>query len=195
MKGRFHPMFFLNLLYMYALNPALGLLSIGSGNKILDVMFYWINSVFALLQMASGTALLCSNSYYVPAQSKALNFLPNYCYICDMKVPVMTQHCLICGRCIAGYDHHCLYFNKCIGSGNYGAFWTNLIVGCVQSLYFAGFSIVQLVFHKNVRTIVCSAILLPVSLFAAFYSSYMIVYHTYLVWKRLTTYKVICYAD
>ena len=112
-----------------------------------------------------------------------------------MKVPLRTQHCLICGRCIAGYDHHCLYFNKCIGSRNYRVFWFNLIAACIQSVYFVGFSIAQLVFHRNLRVIISSAIFVPVSLFAAIYSSYMIVYHTYLVRKRLTTHQVISYAD
>ena len=192
MKGRCHPMFVLNLLYIYALNPALAQLCVGSSDNAVDGVFYCVNCLFALLLVVSGTALLCANSYYVP---KKAAFLPNYCYICDMKVPVLTQHCLICGRCIVGYDHHCLYFNKCIGARNYWAFWLNLVASCVQGLYFAGFSIAQLVFHERVRTIVCSAVFLPISLFAAFYSGYLIVYHAYLVRRRLTTYQVICYAD
>lgn len=184
-------MFFLNLLYIYLFNPILGILCIGSSRGVVDGVLYVVNSVFALLQIASGTTLLCVNSYYTPAHFKMSAFMPNYCSICGLKVPVRTQHCLICGRCIEGYDHHCLYFNKCIGSGNYKAFWFNLIAGCVQSLYFAGFCITQLVFHERLRAIICSAILLPLSLFAAFYSSYMIVYHTYLVRRGLTTYQVI----
>ena len=188
-------MFFLNLFYIYVLNPALGLLCVGFGRAAVDDAFVGVNSALVLLQVVSGTVLLCVDSYYVSRSSQGQTFLPNYCCICDLKVPVRTQHCLICGRCIAGYDHHCLYFNKCIGARNYGAFWSHLVVCCVQSAYFAGFSIAQLVFHRNARIVVSSALLLPVALFAALYSGYMITYHAYLVRKRLTTYQVICYAD
>lgn len=63
-------------------------------------------------------------------QTKHKHVIENsYCYICETEVSSHSKHCSICNKCVSDFDHHCKWLNNCVGGRNYKLFLGSCISG------------------------------------------------------------------
>ena len=81
-----------------------------------------------------------------------------YCLMCNVFKPMRCHHCSMCNRCVLNMDHHCPWINSCIGFYNRKFF-------------------IQMVFYLIIAIFS--------TLFANFYSTYIIIYETVINYKKI----------
>ena len=107
------------------------------------------------------------------------------CHSCHIAKPLRSKHCRVARRCVLHFDHHCPFVGATIGLYNYKFFYTFLVTLVLALLTFIGTLIVFTLRSPEVHlgvTIVglfISLIVIP--------SGGMLVYHTQLIWRNLTT--------
>ena len=107
------------------------------------------------------------------------------CHSCHIAKPLRSKHCRVARRCVLLFDHHCPFVGATIGLYNYKFFYTFLVTLVLALLTFIGTLIVYTLRSPKVHlgvTIVglfISLIVIP--------SGGMLVYHTQLIWRNLTT--------
>ena len=107
------------------------------------------------------------------------------CHSCHIAKPLRSKHCRVARRCVLLFDHHCPFVGATIGLYNYKFFYTFLVTLVFALLTFIGTLIVFTLRSPKVHlgvTIVgifISLIVVP--------SGGMLVYHTQLIWRNLTT--------
>jgi hypothetical protein len=123
-----------------------------------------------------------------------------FCQWCDCHVLEGTKHCGRCNRCTMLFDHHCVWLNTCIGLRNYKYFAFYVIslfllsgmhiivgsyivyesyLGCLQQ---------KLIFtiHIELALILASIV---VNILAFLFLTYLILYHIWLYFNKLSTYQ------
>ena len=125
------------------------------------------------------------------------------CTICNSTVGNLSKHCGVCNKCIEQFDHHCKWLNNCIGSKNYTYFiallWTlatNLIVHIIFAcVLFADYNNHFSDYSGRVQNprvyIAFTAISFVESLGVLGATGYLIVFHSYIKCKGLSTFDFI----
>ena len=124
-----------------------------------------------------------------------------YCRYCRASVQLDSKHCWDCNKCVANFDHHCPWLNTCIGTRNYAwfyvAIWSFLVMLGTSST--AG--VLVLVEHTKraqnplgldvVYIWVIGVILSVINISLCFLDLTLVVFHTYLCVRQITTYEYI----
>jgi len=134
---------------------------------------------------------------------------PRLCTRCNTHVAALSKHCNKCNRCTDRFDHHCDWLNNCIGGANYRLFvlllgtleiWTGLEVAVAEQVLEGifmgrepGKSLVRdfevgdggycYLMALMGMAVVCMLIVIG--------NGYLILFHTWLRLKGLTTYDFI----
>ena len=107
------------------------------------------------------------------------------CHSCHIAKPMRSKHCRVARRCILLFDHHCPFVGATIGLFNYRYFYTFLVTQVLALLSFIATLVIYTIRSPKVHlgvTIVgllISLIVIP--------SGGLLVYHTQLIWRNLTT--------
>ena len=117
-----------------------------------------------------------------------------FCSICKNSRSASSKHCGRCNRCVVGFDHHCKWVNNCIGSKNYSFFIAMIITSEMLCIYYSGTAAYAIsTFAGNTYKFMISIILVciatMISIVYAGFLGYLIVFHTYLRCKHMTTYQ------
>lgn len=116
---------------------------------------------------------------------------------CNIYRPPRASHCDICGVCIEKLDHHCPWLGTCIGKRNYKQFYLFLLSLFVELLVM--FVMCVLIMNNNqikkvtidlpttLRTYPFTIILAILSVPAMVFVLIMLLFHSYLIIKNLTT--------
>ena len=119
-----------------------------------------------------------------------------FCMTCNIYRPSRTSHCDICGFCIERMDHHCPWLGTCVGKKNYKQFYIFLLSLCIETILI--FTMCVIIMDTNIidgevnlgatlarypLTIVLAILCVPAFIFVAI----MLVFHTHLILKNLTT--------
>lgn len=134
---------------------------------------------------------------------------PRLCTRCNTHVGALSKHCNKCNRCTDRFDHHCDWLNNCIGGANYRLFvlllgtlelWTGLelvVAGQVLGGIFLGREPGKSLLHSfevgdggycylmAVMGMAVTCMLIVIG------NGYLIVFHTWLRCKGLTTYDFV----
>mmetsp|Transcript_36217 Transcript_36217/g.80584 ORF Transcript_36217/g.80584 Transcript_36217/m.80584 type:complete len:508 (+) Transcript_36217:137-1660(+) len=133
-----------------------------------------------------------------------------FCAICQASVGRTSKHCRACDRCVEGFDHHCKWLNNCVGAANYRAFFS-LVCTTVSMLvvqlawgiwlfarsFYDQDNMTQEVLdaywgHVNYRGWqVLLALYLLLLIAAGLMLGELLVFHTVLITKNMTTYDYI----
>ena len=128
------------------------------------------------------------------------------CKKCGIIRPIRSHHCSICDKCIDKLDHHCFFLNNCIGRKNYKFFFSYLFLSFINSTIAIIFGIYHLhsfkeremaklkkmkyiefnlgfIYNFPIKTILLLFICIPTSIG----SSYLLIYHLFLIYKNQTT--------
>ena len=124
-----------------------------------------------------------------------------YCRYCRASVQLDSKHCWDCNKCVANFDHHCPWLNTCIGTRNYGwfyvAIWTFFVMLATSST--AG----CLVLVEDTQTSenplgldvlyiwIIGIVLSVVNISLCFLDLTLVIFHTYLCIRQITTYEYI----
>ncbi|OMJ71578.1 hypothetical protein SteCoe_30171 [Stentor coeruleus] len=136
----------------------------------------------------------CPRSHNIESEEKIIiegekpYFLPRYCMSCCLEQPVRAKHCKICKKCVHRYDHHCSWLGNCIGERNYFYYYVYLISQSLElslAVYFLIDSIRITSFM--VAPIIGTIVLVPLGIFSIF----LLILHTYLISKGMTTWELI----
>jgi hypothetical protein len=131
----------------------------------------------------------------------------NFCALCGTPVQDQSKHCMVCYRCVNEFDHHCTWVNNCIGAQNYSDFFKMIVffelflvlgsflsVHCLTRFWDRSEELL-LRFRRNFseRTEEVFIGFLIVSCVSsgicALFNGYLILFHTWLYRKRLTTFQ------
>ena len=124
-----------------------------------------------------------------------------WCRYCRASVQLDSKHCWDCNKCVANFDHHCPWLNTCIGTRNYiwfyVAIWSFLVMLATSST--AG----VLVLVERTQTSqnplgldvlyiwIIGVILSVVNISLCFLDLTLVIFHTYLCLRQITTYEYI----
>lgn len=117
-----------------------------------------------------------------------------YCEICAVYVREMTKHCRRCKRCVNGFDHHCNSLNNCIGKENYKLFIITIAlleIGLILSVFLDCYMLLYME-DKGIRMYVIGGVVglnCAVSGLISVMNGYLIGFHTYLAFAKITTYE------
>lgn len=115
---------------------------------------------------------------------------------------VMDKHCYICHKCVYRFDHHCKYLNTCVGGRNYSLFYT-LIVLCTLEWMFQVVIMLYIIikyddseisnnideyFPSKPAYLAIMGVMLIVPFFASLMIFSLVLFHTHLLIKQITTY-------
>ncbi|KAJ1661874.1 hypothetical protein EV178_006345 [Coemansia sp. RSA 1646] len=135
-----------------------------------------------------------------------VNVRLKYCETCKIYRPPRASHCRFCDNCVENEDHHCIWLNNCIGRRNYRYFYSFLFSTTLLALYMMAFCLVRLILplhrsedphdyhtsfgesirHHPVVLALFLFILIPTWLVGG-----LLVYHTMLISKNMTTHEAI----
>lgn len=172
----------------------------------------WSLSVIALVA-ATAVATRCDPSDPHILSQKAVPLEENdddlaFCMTCNSYVFPRSKHCRACDKCVHVFDHHCKWLNNCVGRFNYAAFFTSIssvvvmtgiILGVCGQLLAEHFmeDEVETRFRKIYKgapddlplglIIVMLVINLPLFLL----DLQLVLLHSFLIKKQLTTYEYI----
>lgn len=124
-----------------------------------------------------------------------------YCRYCRASVQLDSKHCWDCNKCVANFDHHCPWLNTCIGTRNYAwfyvAIWSFLVMLGTSSTV----GVLVLVEHTKreqnplgldvVYVWVIGVILSVINMSLCFLDLTLVIFHTYLCIRQITTYEYI----
>lgn len=124
-----------------------------------------------------------------------------YCRYCRASVQLDSKHCWDCNKCVANFDHHCPWLNTCIGTRNYAwfyvAIWSFLVMLGTSSTV----GVLVLVEHTKreenplgldvVYIWVIGVILSVINMSLCFLDLTLVIFHTYLCIRQITTYEYI----
>jgi len=165
-------------------------------------LFFCIQAKIALLVvfytalgLVTVLGFLATNSnptaVYFNCQSKSQVSLV-FCSLCRKFVSESAKHCGQCKRCVDNFDHHCKWVNNCIGGKNYKLFIALIV--CLETYLALNFGIEVVTLSGHVENeyaytfIVADCVLGGCLLLL---NGYLIVLHTWLWKKGLTTYQYI----
>ena len=133
-------------------------------------------------------------SYIMPEGVRIIRL--KFCLTCNIYRPPRASHCDICGVCIERMDHHCPWLGTCIGKRNYIQFY--LFLFSLFAALILVFTMCVIILHTNLVngeknlgltlkkypfSIIISILCVPAFLFVTL----MLGFHTYLLFKNLTT--------
>lgn len=124
-----------------------------------------------------------------------------WCRYCRASVQLDSKHCWDCNKCVANFDHHCPWLNTCIGTRNYAwfyvAIWSFLVMlgttstaGCLVLVEHTRESPNPLGLDVLYVWII-GVILSVINISLCFLDLTLVVFHTYLCIRRITTYEYI----
>ncbi|CAG9465261.1 unnamed protein product [Pedinophyceae sp. YPF-701] len=146
------------------------------------------------------------------AEAPPAEAAPCYCTVCDCGVGRRSKHCRACNRCVGTFDHHCIWLNNCVGEKNYGVFFALLVLLSTQVVFAAvaaGAAFVQAFVADDahaaalneaagysgrvprVAAICLSAATVVLCVAVGLLVGELLVLHSVLKWKRLTTFEFI----
>ena len=115
-----------------------------------------------------------------------------YCAICKKYVDPTSKHCGQCHRCVVGFDHHCKWLNMCIGKINYKYFIILLFAVLIERGLLLEISLFSAIWYSshdsrglNIPIIILSLESATVILALV----YLLLFHSYLKLKNLTTFQ------
>lgn len=124
-----------------------------------------------------------------------------FCRTCEASVQLDSKHCWECNKCVTNFDHHCPWLNTCIGARNYGAFYIAMwaLFLMLVSVCAAGLVVlIQAVLERGepnalnlsfVATVIIASVVLAINLPLCFLDLTLVVFHSYLCIKDITTYE------
>ena len=138
-----------------------------------------------------------SRNNSVSFQTKDYQF---YCDICDTHVLPDTKHCQMCNRCSYDFDHHCQWVSNDIGGANYKDFirmLTSVAATLIVQLIVVSMELTSLkkldeaeLEKRKFLLWTCIASLVLTGLFFLA-DAYLLIFHIYLIYNDLSTYKYI----
>ena len=125
------------------------------------------------------------------------------CTICNSVISNQSKHCGTCNKCVDAFDHHCKWLNNCIGVQNYKYFIALLWSLEINILILIIFAIVLFSEYQNNYSDFDSRVQNP-QVYIAFVAltfidalvvligcSYLIIFHTYLKCRGISTFDFI----
>ena len=109
---------------------------------------------------------------------------PLACAQCKLNCQNNTKHCGYCNRCCYKFDHHCKWLNTCVGQYNYRHF----LILCISLMTYMILS-VFIIKWDSVHKI----ILISINVVAGFYLIYLLAYHAFMNYHKISTYTYISY--
>lgn len=133
-------------------------------------------------------------SYIVPDAMKVNRM--KFCLTCNIYRPPRASHCDVCGVCIEKMDHHCPWVGTCIGKRNYKQYYLFLLSLFVELIIIFVMCVTIMnsdrvdgekdlggTLGRYPFTIVLAILCVPPFIFVGI----MLVFHTYLILKNVTT--------
>ena len=116
-----------------------------------------------------------------------------YCTVCFIEQPLRSKHCSACERCVSTFDHHCPYLGNCIGERNRCLFYWFILTQLVEvslGFYFTMNELEEKDDWNNwVLANLPKLLLGTVAFLLCLLLSLLVLYHTYLACKNLTTWE------
>mmetsp|Transcript_35849 Transcript_35849/g.82293 ORF Transcript_35849/g.82293 Transcript_35849/m.82293 type:complete len:391 (+) Transcript_35849:66-1238(+) len=132
-----------------------------------------------------------------------------WCVTCNIYRPPRCTHCAVCDNCIERFDHHCPWIGNCIGKRNYRSFFGFLVTVAILNAFVFVTSTMH--FSSTCRDLLdqddsmskgtavwnalgdsfTTALLLLYSVAMGWFTSGMVLYHSYLVYTNQTTYEAV----
>ena len=118
-----------------------------------------------------------------------------FCLICCSNIHSTSKHCKKCNKCIKNFDHHCNWLNNCVGKYNYDFFYLLvflIICYClINSL--CGFHLFFKANKKRKKNYKLILIIIEslVNFIILLNFLFLFVYHSYFIFKGITTYEYI----
>ena len=113
------------------------------------------------------------------------------CGICNAPKPPRTHHCSTCQRCFLKMDHHCVWLDNCVGYGNYKFFFCLLFWATFMCGFIFGATLevlIQQLVYNDLQGVSVVWLIMTILSFALGLSTVMLlVYHSYLISKGMTT--------
>ena len=124
-----------------------------------------------------------------------------FCRYCRASVQLDSKHCWDCNKCVANFDHHCPWLNTCIGTRNYVWFYISIWSFLVMLGTSSTAGCLVLVEHTKqaqnplgidvIYIWVIGVILSVINISLCFLDLTLVVFHTYLCIRQITTYEYI----
>lgn len=109
-----------------------------------------------------------------------------HCLICHSIMPLRTKHCHECNKCVLTFDHHCPFMDNCIGEKNRALFFCYLIFEVCQ------LGLAVLLMRSNYaewQAHYWLGLVFAVALMLAVLLTGLLIFHTYLMVKGITTWE------
>lgn len=106
------------------------------------------------------------------------------CIICHQVQALRAKHCHDCNKCVLTFDHHCPFMGCCVGEKNRALFYVYLAVQLAE------LSVLAVVMERLMvmrRMEYAIGFLFVLVLVAAILMGCLLLFHTYLMLKGLTT--------
>lgn len=121
-----------------------------------------------------------------------------YCNVCQIEQPVRTKHCKSCNLCVATFDHHCPWIGNCVGERNKMRYFIYLSIQFIQMIVAISLGMKYLIenveeHRREFNKLTVLEIYIAIACFFTFVLSLfvfaLLVFHTYLIGKALTSWE------
>lgn len=118
-----------------------------------------------------------------------------FCLICCSNIHSTSKHCKKCNKCIKNFDHHCNWLNNCVGKYNYDFFYLLVFLIICYCLInsICGFHLFFKANKKRKKNYKLILIIIEslVNFIILLNFLFLFVYHSYFIFKGITTYEYI----